>query len=163
MDDFCQSLQEEDEHRRLQQRAHEQVETRGWSGQADSRHRVTTFPRRFTRAKCEALNMDLFSHGHEAPLSRFPRMQMSTRTTLMRAINADEAVAYGAMDVNHLAFGIETTGGVFTKLIARNIIPTRKSQIYGRVRFYCFSDLTANCAHPSVTSVDQGQQLPWQV
>jgi heat shock protein 5 len=63
-------------------------------------------------------------------------------------INPDEAVAYGAavqggilsgevgtedvvlVDVCPLTFGIETTGGVFTKLIARNtVIPTRKSQM----------------------------------
>ncbi|KHO01821.1 78 Kda glucose-regulated protein [Metarhizium album ARSEF 1941] len=64
-------------------------------------------------------------------------------------INPDEAVAYGAavqagiltgqdgtdgvvlMDVNPLTLGIETTGGVMTKLIPRNTaIPTRKSQIF---------------------------------
>ncbi|KAL7269853.1 ATPase with role in protein import into the ER [Rhizina undulata] len=64
-------------------------------------------------------------------------------------INPDEAVAYGAavqggvlsgetgtddivlMDVNPLTLGIETTGGVMTKLIPRNtVIPTRKSQIF---------------------------------
>ncbi|KAL5693782.1 hypothetical protein EMGR_004320 [Emarellia grisea] len=64
-------------------------------------------------------------------------------------INPDEAVAFGAavqggvlsgeegtgdvvlMDVNPLTLGIETTGGVMTKLIPRNtVIPTRKSQIF---------------------------------
>ena len=64
-------------------------------------------------------------------------------------INPDEAVAYGAavqgavlsreegvddivlVDVNPLTLGIETTGGVMTKLIGRNtVIPTRKSQIF---------------------------------
>jgi len=64
-------------------------------------------------------------------------------------INPDEAVAFGAavqggilsneegtgeivlMDVNPLTLGIETTGGVMTKLIPRNTaIPTRKSQIF---------------------------------
>jgi len=63
-------------------------------------------------------------------------------------INPDEAVAYGAaiqggilssevgtedvvlINVCPLTLGIETTGGVFTKLIARNtVIPTRKSQM----------------------------------
>ena len=35
------------------------------------------------------------------------------------------------MDVNPLTMGIETTGGVMTKLIPRNtVIPTRKSQIF---------------------------------
>ncbi|RKU48709.1 ATPase with role in protein import into the ER [Coniochaeta pulveracea] len=66
-----------------------------------------------------------------------------------KGINPDEAVAFGAavqagvlageagtedvvlMDVNPLTLGIETTGGVMTKLIPRNTpIPTRKSQIF---------------------------------
>jgi len=66
-----------------------------------------------------------------------------------KGVNPDEAVAYGAavqggilsgedgtgelvlMDVNPLTLGIETTGGVMTKLIPRNtVIPTRKSQIF---------------------------------
>jgi len=66
-----------------------------------------------------------------------------------KGINPDEAVAYGAavqggilcgeegteglvlVDVAPLTLGIETTGGVFTKLIPRNtVIPTRKSQIF---------------------------------
>jgi len=66
-----------------------------------------------------------------------------------RGINPDEAVAYGAavqagvlsgepdtgeivlLDVNPLTMGIETVGGVMTKLIGRNtVIPTKKSQIF---------------------------------
>ncbi|MFH4976873.1 hypothetical protein AB6A40_003582 [Gnathostoma spinigerum] len=66
-----------------------------------------------------------------------------------RGINPDEAVAYGAavqagvisgeestgdivlLDVNPLTLGIETVGGVMTKLIPRNtVIPTKKSQIF---------------------------------
>ena len=66
-----------------------------------------------------------------------------------QSINPDEAVAYGAAvqggilsgeegtgsillaDVNPLTLGIETTGGVMTKIIPRNTnIPTRKSQIF---------------------------------
>ena len=66
-----------------------------------------------------------------------------------KGINPDEAVAYGAavqggilsgeegtedivlVDVAALTLGIETTGGVFTKLIPRNtVIPTRKSQMF---------------------------------
>nr|AEV42204.1 glucose-regulated protein 78kDa [Eurytemora affinis] len=66
-----------------------------------------------------------------------------------RGINPDEAVAYGAavqagvlsgeqdtgdlvlLDVNPLTLGIETVGGVMTKLISRNtVIPTKKSQIF---------------------------------
>ncbi|KAI9346657.1 heat shock 70 kDa protein [Pilaira anomala] len=66
-----------------------------------------------------------------------------------KGINPDEAVAFGAavqggilsgeessdkvllLDVNPLTLGIETTGGVMTKLIPRNtVIPTKKSQIF---------------------------------
>jgi len=66
-----------------------------------------------------------------------------------RGINPDEAVAYGAavqggvlsgeedtgdlvlLDVNPLTLGIETVGGVMTKLINRNsVVPTKKSQIF---------------------------------
>jgi len=66
-----------------------------------------------------------------------------------KGVNPDEAVAYGAavqggiltgeemtdnllvLDVNPLTLGIETTGGVMTKLIPRNTqVPTKKSQIF---------------------------------
>jgi len=66
-----------------------------------------------------------------------------------RGINPDEAVAYGAavqggvlsgeedtgdvvlLDVNPLTLGIETVGGVMTKLISRNtVVPTKKSQVF---------------------------------
>lgn len=66
-----------------------------------------------------------------------------------RGINPDEAVAYGAavqagvlsgaddtgevvlLDVCPLTLGIETVGGVMTKLIGRNtVVPTKKSQIF---------------------------------
>lgn len=66
-----------------------------------------------------------------------------------KGINPDEAVAFGAavqggilageegnedlvlIDVCPLTLGIETTGGVMTKLIDRNtVVPTKKSQIF---------------------------------
>ena len=66
---------------------------------------------------------------------------------LNKGVNPDEAVAYGAavqggilageagkvvvLDVTPLTLGIETVGGVMTKLIGRNsVIPTKKSQVF---------------------------------
>ena len=44
---------------------------------------------------------------------------------------AEENAGLVLVDVYPLTLGIETTGGVFTKLIPRNtVIPTRKSQIF---------------------------------
>ncbi|KAH8101324.1 heat shock protein 70 family [Cristinia sonorae] len=85
--------------------------------------------------------------------TRIPKVQQLLKEYFgkepSKGINPDEAVAYGAavqgailsgdkttadvvlVDVCALTLGIETTGGVMTKLIPRNtVIPTRKSQIF---------------------------------
>ncbi|KAI2808522.1 Endoplasmic reticulum chaperone BiP, partial [Blomia tropicalis] len=86
--------------------------------------------------------------------TRIPKVQQLVKEFFngkepTRGINPDEAVAYGAavqagvlsgeentgelvlLDVNPLTMGIETVGGVMTKLITRNtVIPTKKSQIF---------------------------------
>ncbi|KAF9268795.1 heat shock protein 70 [Marasmius fiardii PR-910] len=85
--------------------------------------------------------------------TRIPRVQQLLRDYFgkepSKGINPDEAVAYGAalqgailgghrlerdvtlLDVAALTLGIETNGGVFTKLIPRNtMIPTKKSQVF---------------------------------
>ena len=86
--------------------------------------------------------------------TRIPKVQQLVKEYFdgkepSRGINPDEAVAYGAavqagvlsgeentgdivlLDVNPLTMGIETVGGVMTKVIPRNtVIPTKKSQIF---------------------------------
>merc|ERR1712193_151214 len=86
--------------------------------------------------------------------TRIPKVQSLVkeyfdRKEPSRGINPDEAVAYGAavqagvlsgeedtgdivlLDVNPLTLGIETVGGVMTKLIPRNtVVPTKKSQVF---------------------------------
>ncbi|XP_076244622.1 heat shock protein 70 cognate 5 isoform X2 [Calliopsis andreniformis] len=84
-------------------------------------------------------------------MTRVPKVQQTVQEIFGRqpskAVNPDEAVAVGAavqggvlagdvtdvllLDVTPLSLGIETLGGVFTRLISRNTtIPTKKSQVF---------------------------------
>ena len=84
-------------------------------------------------------------------MSRVPKVQEVVKNVFgkgpSKSVNPDEAVAIGAaiqggvlsgevssillLDVTPLSLGIETLGGVFTRLINRNTtIPTKKSQVF---------------------------------
>ncbi|KAK7206225.1 heat shock protein 70 family [Myxozyma melibiosi] len=84
-------------------------------------------------------------------MTRMPKVSETVKSIFnkdpVKSVNPDEAVAMGAaiqggvlsgevmdvllLDVTPLSLGIETLGGVFTRLINRNTtIPTKKSQVF---------------------------------
>merc|ERR1712178_340735 len=111
-----------------------------------------------TTAPCEACIKDAGLKADEinevllvGGMTRMPMVNDTVRKIYgkepSKAVNPDEAVAMGAaiqagvlkgdvkdillLDVTPLTLGIETLGGVFTRLIPRNTtIPTKKSQVF---------------------------------
>ena len=102
--------------------------------------------------------------------TRTPKVQQTVQSYFgkepNRTVNPDEVVAVGAaiqaavlkgdvkevllLDVTPLSLGIETLGGIFTKIIERNTtIPTKKSQVFS----------TASDSQPAVTiKICQGER-----
>ena len=111
---------------------------------------VAPFKAALADAKIDVSKIDeivMVGGSTRMPLVQELVKKLTGKETLNQSVNPDEVVAIGAaiqagvlagevrdvvlLDVTPLSLGLETLGGVFTKLIDRNTtIPTKKSQIF---------------------------------
>jgi molecular chaperone DnaK len=111
---------------------------------------VAPFKAALADAKVELSAIDeivMVGGSTRMPLVQDLVKKLTGKETLNQSVNPDEVVAIGAaiqagvlagevrdvvlLDVTPLSLGLETLGGVFTKLIDRNTtIPTKKSQVF---------------------------------
>jgi molecular chaperone DnaK len=111
---------------------------------------VAPFQAALADAKVDVSKIDeivMVGGSTRMPLVQELVKKLTGKETLNQSVNPDEVVAIGAaiqagvlagevrdvvlLDVTPLSLGLETLGGVFTKLIDRNTtIPTKKSQIF---------------------------------